>query len=277
MSKVYEEKAVSLLSELGLCVARDHLDSVCQRAAAEGWSYSHFLGFLLSGEMEERRRRTVELNLQFAKFPVLKRLGDFDFAAQPGLDRRLVDELATGRFLYEGRNLVFLGPPGVGKTHLAIGLGVMTCELGHRAYFTNAMEMARRLSLALEQNRLHRELNKLVHPKVLIIDEVGYLKLDAAQASLVFQAICYRYDKGQPIILTSNKAFSEWAEVFAGDAVMASAALDRLLHRCTVVNIRGESYRLKEKRQAGVSGLAAEGMQTGKEGMGLQEAKRSPG
>jgi DNA replication protein DnaC len=251
VSKVFEEKASACLSELGLCVAHDRLDSACQRAAAEGWSYSHFLGYLLSGELEERRRRTVELNLQFAKFPVLKRLADFDFTAQPGLDRRLVDELATGRFLYEGRNLVFLGPPGVGKTHLAIALGVMTCELGHRVYFTSAMEMARRLSLALEQNRLHRELNKLVHPKALIIDEVGYLTLDASQASLVFQAICYRYEKGQPIILTSNKAFSDWGEVFAGDAVMASAALDRLLHRCTVINIRGESYRLKEKRQAG--------------------------
>jgi DNA replication protein DnaC len=128
----------------------------------------------------------------------------------------------------------------------------MTCEMGHRVYFTNALEMARRLSLALEQNRLHRELNKLVHPKALIIDEVGYLTLDTAQASLLFQVICRRYDKGQPVILTSNKAFSDWADVFAGDAVMASAVLDRLLHRCTVVNIRGESYRLKEKRQAGI-------------------------
>lgn len=252
MSHVYEEKAASCLAALGLCTAHEHLDGACQRAAAEGWSYSHFLGYLLSGEMEERRRKTVELNLQFAKFPVQKRVADFDFTAQPGLDRRLIDELATGRFLYEGRNLVFLGPPGVGKTHLAIALGVRTCELGHRVYFTTATDMARRLSLALEQNRLHRELNKLVHPKALIIDEVGYLTLDSAQASLLFQVICRRYDKGQPVILTSNKAFSEWADVFAGDAVMASAVLDRLLHRCTVVNIRGDSYRLKEKRQAGI-------------------------
>ena len=256
MSRVMEEKAATYLEELGMSVAHDQLDTTCQTAAAEGWSYSHFLGYRLSGEMEERKRRTVELNLQFAKFPVQKRLTDFDFAAQPGLDRRLIDELATGRFLYEGRNLVFLGPPGVGKTHLAIALGVMTCELGHRVYFTSAMDLARRLSLALEQNRLHREMQKLTHPKVLIIDEVVYLTLDASQASLLFQAICSRYEKGQSVILTSNKAFSEWGEVFAGDVVMASAALDRLLHRCTVVNIRGDSYRLKEKRQAGMAGTA---------------------
>jgi DNA replication protein DnaC len=252
MSRLYEEKAVSALSALGLSVASGRLDSASQQAAAEGWSYSHFLGYLLCAEVEERHKRTVALNLQFARFPVRKRLEDLDFSAQPGLDRRLIDELSTGRFLYEGRNLVFLGPPGVGKTHLEIALGLRTCELGHRAYFTSAVEMARQLSVALAENRLHREMNKLVQPSALIIDEVGYLALDRTQASLLFQAICHRYDKGQSIILTSNKAFGEWGEVFAGDVVMASAALDRLLHHCTVVNIRGESYRLKEKRQAGM-------------------------
>lgn len=256
MSKVYEEKAVACLNTLGLTVAEKRLDSACQQAAAQNWSYSHFLGYLLSAEVEERHKKTVALNLQFAKFPVRKTLTDFDFAAQPGLDPRLLDELATGRFLYEGRNLVFLGPPGVGKTHLAIALGMMACEKGYRVYFTNALEMARRLSAAMGRNLLHREMNKLVHPKVLIIDEVGYLTLDAVQSSLLFQAICHRYDRGQSVILTSNKAFGEWAEVFAGDAIMAGAALDRLLHRCTVVNIRGDSYRLKEKRQAGLTGLS---------------------
>nr|ACX33971.1 IstB ATP binding domain-containing protein [uncultured bacterium RM44] len=251
-SLIFEQQAVVHLSKLGLTVAGEHLDTVCQQAAAGGWSYSHFLGYLLDGEIQERHRKNVSLNLQFARFPYKKRLEDFDFAAQPGLDRRLIDELATGRFLAEGRNVVFLGPPGVGKTHLAISLGVITAQLGHRTYFTTAIDMARKLTQAMEQNRLHRMLNALTQPKLLIIDEVGYLTLDQTQASLLFQVLCKRYEREQAVILTSNKAFSDWGQVFAGDPIMASAALDRLIHRCTVVNIRGDSYRLKEKRNAGI-------------------------
>jgi len=244
------------LEALGLTVASERLDMVSQTAAAQDWSYSRFLEELLAGEQAVRHERAVALSLQLARFPVVKRLTDFDFTAQPGLDPRLIDELATGRFLAEGRNLLFLGPPGVGKTHLSIALGVLTCEKGHRAYFGNVMDVARKLSTALLENRLHREMLKLVHPKVLILDEVGYLSLDATQASLLFQVICRRYDKNLSVILTSNKAFSDWGEVFAGDAVMASAVLDRLLHRATVVNIRGDSYRLREKRLAGMQGLS---------------------
>lgn len=250
MSVNYEEKASRGLEELGLKVAASQLDQASQRAAAEGWSYSHFLGYLLASETEARHRRGVELNLQFAKLPVRKRLGDFDYSAQPGVDRRLIEEMATGRFLAEGRNILFLGPPGVGKTHLAIGLAVMTAEMGHRVYFTSAIEMARRLMKAMSENRLHRELKNLTRPKLLVIDEVGYLTLEKTEAALTFQVISQRYEREQAMILTSNKGLSEWGQVFAGDAVMASAALDRLLHRSTVINIRGESYRLKEKRQA---------------------------
>jgi DNA replication protein DnaC len=252
MSVAYEAQAVAGLEQLGLLSALAHLDQVAQQAAADHWSYSHFLGYLLDGELRERRRRTVQFNLQLAGFPYRTELGQFDFAAQPGLDQRLIEELATGRFLAEGRNVVFLGPPGVGKTHLAITLGVITCELGYRVYFTNALEMARKLTKAMAENRLHRELMKLTHPKLLVIDEVGYLSLDAAQSALVFQALCRRYEKGLSIILTSNKSFTDWGPIFGGDPVLAAAALDRLLHRCTVVNIRGESYRLGERRRVGL-------------------------
>lgn len=249
MSIPYEAKAVAGLEQLGLTTALSHLDHVCQQASAQGWSYSHFLGYLLDGELDQRRKKCVALNLQFARFPFQKRLEQFDFAAQPSLDKRLIDELATGRFLSEGRNVVLLGPPGVGKSHLAIALGVITAEMGQRVTFITASEMARRLSKAVAENRLHRELNTLKQPTLLIIDEMGYLTLDAAQASLIFQVICSRYEKQQSIVLTSNKAFSDWGQIFGGDAIMASAALDRLLHRCTVVNIRGDSYRLKDRRQ----------------------------
>jgi DNA replication protein DnaC len=255
MSVTYEQKATEGLEALGLKVALCHLDQASQKAAAESWSYSHFLGYLLEGELLERHRKTVELNLQFARFPYLKRLEEFDYSQQPSIDRRLIEELATGRFLYEGRSLIFLGPPGVGKSHLGIALGVITAELGHRVYFTTAMEMARRLSKAMVENRLHREMKNLTRPKLLIIDEVGYLSLDQAQASLLFQVISHRYERNGAMVITSNKAFSDWGQVFGGDAVMAAAALDRLLHRSTVINIRGESYRLKEKRQAAKSAL----------------------
>ena len=251
MSVAYEAKAGAALERLGLTVALEQLDQASQRAAAEQWSYSHFLGYLLDGELQERHRKTVALNLQFARFPYLKRLSEFDFAAQPGVDRRLMEELATGRFLHEGRNVVFLGPPGVGKTHLAIALGVITAELGHRVYFIGAMELARKLSKAMAENRLHRELNALIHKKLLVLDEMGYLPLDAAQSALVFQVLSRRYERDLATVITSNKGFTDWGQVFGGDPVLASAALDRLLHRCTVVNIRGDSYRLRERRKAG--------------------------
>ncbi|MGH8336488.1 MAG: IS21-like element helper ATPase IstB, partial [Gammaproteobacteria bacterium] len=248
----YDHLAPQALSELGLATAAARLDQTAQQAAADQWSYTHFLGYLLAGELAERRRKTVALNLKFANLPYLKRLEDFDFTAQPSLDRRLIDELATGRFLAEGRNIIMLGPPGVGKTHLAMSLLIRTAELGHRVYFSTALDLARRLSKAVAENRLHRQLSVFTQPKLLVLDEIGYLALDPTQASLLFQLIAKRYEKRQPLVLTSNKAFGEWGQVFGGDAVLASAVLDRLLHQATVLQIRGDSYRLRERRQAGL-------------------------
>jgi DNA replication protein DnaC len=252
MSASYEALAQSALEHLGASTALARLDQTAQQAAAEGWSYSHFLGRLLEPELAARRQRVIDTNLRFAGLPYLKRLDDFDFSFQPSIDPTLVEELATGRFLADGRNVLLLGPPGVGKTHLAIALGIRTAELGHRLFFLSAMELARRLSSAFAQNRLPHAMKVLSQPKLLIIDEVGYLGLDQAGAAMLFQVICNRYERNASTIITSNKPFAEWAHIFAGDSVMAAAALDRLLHRATILNIKGESFRLKEKRKAGL-------------------------
>ena len=252
MSQLYEEKAIDGLEFLKMGAAMDCLDQIAQQAASEKWSYTHFLGRLLERELSERKRKTIEMSFKLARFPYLKTLEDYDFKAQPSLDKTIIDELAAGRYLNEGRCVTFMGPPGVGKTHLAIALAAKVCESGQRAYFTSCIDMVRKLNKAMEENRLARAIHNFTRPSLLVIDEIGYLELSKVQASLLFQVISKRYEQSTPIILTSNKPFSQWGEIFANDPIMATAALDRLLHKSTVIKINGESYRLKEKRKAGI-------------------------
>ncbi len=187
-----------------------------------------------------------------ARFPWVKTLDQYDFAFQPSLDRHQVRELAGLSFVERGQNVVILGPPGVGKTHLAMGIGVKAVEAGYSVLFLSLEGLMTRLVRAKHENRLERALQQLTYPKVLILDELGYLPLSRDEASIFFRLVVRRYERAS-LIITSNKSFVDWGEVFH-DHVLATAILDRLLHHATTLNMKGESYRLKEKRRAGLLG-----------------------
>jgi DNA replication protein DnaC len=190
------------------------------------------------------------MKTKLAHFPFVKTLDQFDFAAQPSINERQIRELATVRFVAHGENVLLLGPPGVGKTHLAIGLGLAAIAQGVGVYFLTVADLLDLLQRDLKEDRLTHRLQMLCKPKLLILDEMGYFPLDQLAARFLFQLVSRRYTKGS-MLITSNKSYGAWGEIVA-DQVLASAMLDRLLHVSTTINIRGQSYRLREKRQAGV-------------------------
>lgn len=238
------------LTLLGLTAAAQALEQIQARAVAGQITYAEFLADLLHTEQADRRTRYLDTRMKLANLPFHKRLEDFDFSLQPTIDKRQIQELATLSFIPETANIFLLGPPGVGKSHLAISLGLLAIEQGNSVYFTTAGKMVQELMTGYQEDRLRRRMRRYLSPKVLIIDEMGYQPFPPVAANLFFQLISARYERSS-IIMTSNKAFGAWGEVL-GDPVVTSAVLDRMLHHAYVVNIRGESYRMRERKAAGM-------------------------
>lgn len=241
-----------LLERMKMDYLAAQLDAICEQAAKKDLGYREFLTDALDSEWKGRHRKSVESRLKMARFPWIKTLDQFDFSFQLSIDKKVIRELSTLAFVDRAENVIILGPPGVGKTHLAIALGVKAVEAGHKVLFLTLESMITRLTRARMENRSDRQLQQFVYPKVLIIDEMGYLPMNREEAGMLFRLLNRRYEKVS-LIITSNKSFVDWGELF-NDQVLATAILDRLLHHCTTINIKGESYRLKEKRKAGLVG-----------------------
>lgn len=249
MSELLLQNTREDLKTLRLYKIADQLEGILEEASKKEMTYGDFLSQVLQREVQAKKDKGILMRTSMARFPCLKTLDGFDFKFQPSLDSKKLKDLSECRFIDNGENVILLGPPGVGKTHLAIALGLKAVERNFQVCFIQAQNLLLNLTRAFHENKLEERLKSYQLPKLLIIDEIGYIPIDRQGANLFFQLVSRRYEKGA-MILTSNQSFSKWGEVF-GDPVIATAILDRILHHSSVVNIKGESYRLKEKKKAG--------------------------
>jgi len=235
------------LQSLKLPWMRENLDPLAASAARASWTHPQFLAALAAGELSQRQDRAIQRRIAQARFPVVKTLEGFDWS-WPKVNELEVKDLFRLRFVEEKANVILLGGCGLGKTHLATALGHEACLRGYRVLFASAAELLNRLLAAKADHRLDVELKRVCRPEVLILDEIGYIPIDKHGADLLFQVISRRYEQGS-IILTSNRAYKDWAEIFNHDQTVTSAILDRLLHHVTTITLTGKSYRMGKKIQ----------------------------
>ena len=248
------EKVDVLCAELSLAAVAEQYANLADEAAKKKRSFVEYLEQVLRAEARLRGERRRQMLTKLAAFPAVKTLEAFDFDAAPSAPKARIQELAGMAFVERRENVIFLGPSGTGKSHLATALGVRATEKGYKVRFLTAADLMLQLEKARREGRLDQYLKRaILGPSLLILDEIGYLPLKKDQSDLFFQVIAKRYEQGS-VILTSNLSFGDWEDTFDGNAALTSAMLDRLLHHAHVIQLRGESYRLRQARQSGLIG-----------------------